>query len=319
MGAGKSTWLRHQLFAKAYENPHVIVNEVAASAVDDILLAGAQRLDVLAGGCVCCDQRQKMIDLLHRICNERSRPGKPDSQTPHQLIFEMSGVADPAKVMTTIQSDPILCRHIVLTEIVVVVDALHGLEQLRSETLSRRQIESADRLLVTKIDKCDPEKLAVLLATLRLLNPTPRIHASIFGVKVPMPELPSAAPLILPEIDGLTEEPIISVQLNLNDFDPDGLNWTGFSVWLSAMLHTHGDRMVRVKGIVKTPAGRLLLQSVRKTMQAPEILPVMENSGAESGEISDNVVNLIGRGLDPSQIDRSLRYFMELPHTTLHG
>ena len=57
LGAGKSTWLRHQLFVKTFDRPHVIVNEVASHAVDDTLLGGARRLDVLAGGCACCDRR----------------------------------------------------------------------------------------------------------------------------------------------------------------------------------------------------------------------------------------------------------------------
>lgn len=45
-----------------------------------------------------------------------------------------------------------LVNHIVIGEIVVAVDALNGLAQLRSESLGRRQIEIADRLVITKGD-----------------------------------------------------------------------------------------------------------------------------------------------------------------------
>ena len=70
------------------------------------------------------------------------------------------------------------------------------------------------------------------------------------------------------------------------------------------MLHAHGHRLVRVKGVVRTPAGRLLLQSVRKVMQAPERLPAAED-GVERP--SDNTIVLIGRGLDRERIETSLR------------
>ena len=54
---------------------------------------------------------------------------------------------------------------------------------------------------------------------------------------------------------------------------PTGLDWTLFALWLSALLAARGEDLVRVKGVVATPAGRLLLQAVRKTVQPPEILP----------------------------------------------
>ena len=87
------------------------------------------------------------------------------------------------------------------------------------------------------------------------------------------------------------------------DADTD---WTAFSVWLSALLHARGDDILRVKGVIETPAGRLLLQSVRKTVQSPEILPPRDNSPA--GE--DNSLVFIGRGFRAEQLTRSLRHFV---------
>ena len=303
LGAGKSTWLRHQLFVKTFDRPHIIVNEVASHAVDDTLLAGARRLDVLAGGCVCCDRKDEMIALLRRICNDRSR--KREGPQTRQLVFEMSGVADPGKVMAAIQDDQILTRHIVLEEIVVVVDALHGLEQLRSEALARAQIEAADRILFAKTDSCEATALANLAATLRRINPAPEFLASSFGVEEALADLPPARPAELPDLNGKDDqEPLTSLPLNLDAFSAEGEIWVGLSIWLSAMLHAHGHRLVRVKGVVRTPAGRLLLQSVRKVMQAPERLPAAED-GVERP--SDNTIVLIGRGLDPERIETSLR------------
>lgn len=307
LGAGKSTWLRHQLFVKAYDAPHVIVNEVASHAVDDTLLAGARELDVLAGGCVCCDQRDEMIALLHRICNERSR--KTAAPQARHLVFEMSGVADPGQVMTAIQNDPILARHIALEEIIVLVDALHGLQQLKSEPLARAQIEAADRIVITKTDASKEADLAQLIATLQKINPAPGFQSAVFGVEAPLSDLPAASPAALPDLDEGALGPPRSLPLDLSQFGTGGDIWVGFSIWLSAMLHTHGDHLVRVKGVVRTPGGRLLLQSVRKVMQAPEQIP--PDHGAD-GRSSDDTIVLIGRGLDAERITSSLRRAVEM-------
>ncbi|MBC6405094.1 MAG: GTP-binding protein [Rhodospirillales bacterium] len=310
LGAGKSTWLRHQLFVGAYDAPHVLVNEVAAHAVDDTLLAGARALDVVAGGCVCCDQQAEMKALLHRICNDRSR--KQEAPQTQQLVFEMSGVADPGRVVAAIQNDPILARHIVLKEIIVLVDALHGLDQLRDEGLARAQIEAADRIVVTKTDSCEPSALAKTVATLRQINPALEVRASAFGVEGPLPALPNATPAELPSLEG-TEEPIISLSLNLAELSKGGDVWVAFSIWLSAMLHAHGDHLVRVKGVVQTPGGRLLLQSVRKIMQAPERIPADYGRDARK---SDGTVVLIGRGLDTDRIKTSLRKTVQMAQSS---
>ena len=83
----------------------------------------------------------------------------------------------------------------------------------------------------------------------------------------------------------------------------DSIDWTAFTVWLSALLHARGDDVVRVKGVVRTPAGRLLLQTVRRVVQSPEILP-------EQGDTrEDNMIVVIGRGYSEKQLKRSLAYF----------
>ena len=303
LGAGKSTWLRHQLYAETFYKPHIIVNEVASQAVDDTLLHSAQALDVLQGGCVCCELKSQMIDLLLGICNKRTRKSNEDSSGI--LIFEMSGVADPSNVMLAINDDPILTRHIVLEKIIVVVDALHGIEQIKSEPLARSQIEAADQILISKAENCSEQDLSKLVATLNYMNPNKNIAQSLFGVENSLPKLPSADPIILSEhavADDLP--PIMSIRINLDDLSLSSDTWVGFSVWLSALLNRYGDQIVRIKGIVRTPNGRLLLQSVRKVMQNPERIPDDLNNTSEMGE---NKVVLIGRNLSEIEISGSLK------------
>lgn len=303
LGAGKSTWLRHQLFVDHYPDAHIIVNEMACHAVDDTLLQGARAVDVISGGCACCDKLNASIQILHKICNQRSRR-QPAPQTRH-LLFEMSGIADPGNLIEAIQSDPILARHIVLEEIIVMVDAKYGLDQLAIEPLARSQIEAADRILISKTESCPTADLAKLVATIQCLNTSQNIRTSNFGIEIELPDLPVVPAMPLQSVED--SAPLASHSIKLNTFGTSLDSWVGLSVWLSAMLHAHGNRLVRVKGVIDTPSGKLLLQSVRKIMQPPERIP----AELEVGNSSSNLVVLIGRGFEQDELLTSLQDVIE--------
>ena len=302
LGSGKTTWLRHQLHEGRFKDACVIVNEAAETPVDDALLGQSSKLIVLTGGCVCCTAKADLIELLRKLCDERSRIVSP-GQRLEQIVLETSGLADPGPIVEAIKTDPVLVYHLVVSEIIVVADALHCLSQLRSEPLGRKQIETADHLIVTKVDAAEQSGLQRLLATLRSFNPGAQISGAVLGVETALPDFAGAAAEVLPDLDGAPpKDPVVPTRLYIDDT----IDWTAFTVWLSALLHARGDDIVRVKGVVRTPAGRLLLQAVRKIVQSPEILP-------EQGDTrEDNMIVVIGRGYTPGQLKRSLRYFAGL-------
>lgn len=291
LGSGKTTWARHQLYVGAFgPDVHVIVNEAAEVPVDDALLTAPGGVTLLAGGCCCCTGQAALIAALRGLCDARSQ-----GKGPSRVLLETSGLADPGAILRAIQADPVLIHHIRVDEVLVAVDALHAAAQLTAEPLGRRQIEAADRLILTKVDAA-PD-LDRLRATLRVLNPTAPITAAVRGEEVALPPETKADPLPLPALPEETA-PIRPTQLHL----PPGMDWSVFTLWLSALLHARGNDLVRVKGVVRTPAGRLLLQTVRKVVQAPEILP-------ESAHAEDDVIVFIGRGYDPADLPRSLAHF----------
>lgn len=299
LGSGKTTWLRHQLHEGRFRQAHIIVNEAAETPVDDALLGQSSELSILAGGCVCCTAKADLIALLRQLCDARSQVDSSGHRL-EQIVLETSGLADPAPIVEAIRSDPVLVHHIVVAEIIVMVDALNGMAQLRGEPLGRKQIETADRLIVSKTEEAEEGALRTLLATLAALSPGAALSGASKGVEVALPAFEDVAPEQLPDLSqGPAKAPILPVRLYIDD----SIDWTAFSVWLSALLHARGDDIVRVKGVVRTPAGRLLLQAVRKVVQSPEILP-------EQGDRrEDNMLVLIGRGFTQSQLERSLKYF----------
>ena len=260
LGSGKTTWLRHQLYSGLYGDAFVVVNEAAETPIDSILLTRSSRIAVLAGGCACCDALADLIKLLRKICDDRSRTHSNQTRLA-RIVLETSGLAEPGQIVAAIRADPILVHHIVVNEVVVVVDALNALAQLRSEPLGRRQIEVADRLIVTKVDEVEDGALVRLLATLRSLNPGASISGAAKGLTSELPPPDDAEPEPLPNLsDATCRPPIFPTRLAIDET----IDWTAFGVWLSALLHARGDDVLRVKGVVRTPAGRLLLQSVQE-------------------------------------------------------
>ena len=289
LGSGKTTWLRHHLFG-ATVAPHVLVNEAAAVPVDDHLLARAAGVTVLAGGCACCTGRAGLVAALRALCDRRSGGAAVET-----VVLETSGLADPAAIVAAIRDDPVLVHHLVVAEVIVLVDALYGLAQLAEDPLGARQVAAADRLIVTKGDAAAPAALADLVATLRMANPVAQLSAAVQGVACALPALGKGRPV------ALAGNGVASVQaMSLPLVTP--VDWPALSLWLSALLAARGDDLVRVKGVIATPAGRLLVQAVRRTVQAPEVLP----DGAAEG---DDTLVFLGRGCTGEQLALSCRRF----------
>ena len=301
LGSGKTTWLRHQLHHALFEDALVIVNEAAETPVDDALLQRSSRLAVLAGGCACCAGKEHLISCLLAICDDRggSFPGGAGFD---RIVLETSGLADPRPIVEAVRNDPLLARHIVVSEVLITVDAPHAIAQLRREPLARRQVESADCIMITKLDETSDAQLKKLLATLQLLNPGAAVFGAIRGAETPLPGFDDTDPEILDEISGdFTQPPLFPARLIIDE----SIDWTAFSVWLSALLHARGDDIVRVKGVIRTPAGRLLVQTVRKTIQQPEILPEQDDRSNRE----DNLIVVIGRGYEADALKHSLHFF----------
>lgn len=296
LGSGKTTWARHQIHAGTFGTGlHVLINEAAEVPVDDQLLARADGVTILSGGCACCTGREALVAALRDLCDRRSR-----GTGPQRVLLETSGIADPGAIAATLRSDPILARHLRLDRILVAVDAVHAVDQLAEDPLIHRQIAVADRLILTKVDVATPSDQQRLQAGLAQRNPAATIEGCQHGVGVPLPPPSSAFPADLPASPHAAE-PAVAAVLQL----PDRLDWSEVMVWLSALLHAHGSRVVRVKGVIPSAAGRLLVQSVRGVVEPPELLSPQPRDG-------DGQLIFLGRGFTEALLEQSLHSFLGL-------
>ena len=293
LGAGKSTWLRHQLRAGTLVGAEVFVNEAAGTPVDDLLLADAHRVTVLAGGCACCDGKAALIAALRAWCDRRWA-----TAAPGPLVIETSGLADPARIVAAIRDDPVLVHHLRVDEVIVLADAGNLLAQLGAEPLGWQQIEAADRIVITKTQDLPAAELARLHMAVTGINPVAAISAAEQGMSVPLPPPDGAAAAALPPRPGAAEA-VTPTELVLSP----GTDPTAVLVWLSALLAARGAELVRVKGVIGTAAGRLLIQAVRGTVQQPQILPAADRPQ------SDDRLVILGRGASPERLRRSFALF----------
>jgi G3E family GTPase len=297
LGAGKTTWLRHHLHSGVFRDAIVVVNEAASASVDHALLGSANRIHVLAGGCACCQGRQELLRLL---CELGASARISETSEIQRIVLETSGLADPQSILAAIASDQALSRCIEVTEVVVIVDALNGVEFIRDEALARRQISCADCLIVAKTDAVESQDVVRLLDAMRSLNPTAVRFGAVRGVEAPLPDVEASVSREQREPPNDQDvDPVSASEIRLGD-----AMWPLFAVWLSALLHARGDKLLRIKGVVHAPTGRLLIQAVRRHVQPPETLP---------GPIdeADGTLVVFGRGYSSEILQGSLDAFAE--------
>ena len=89
------------------------------------------------------------------------------------------------------------------------------------------------------------------------------------------------------------------------------VDWTRFGVWLTMLLHRHGNDMLRVKGILNVADAEtpVAVHAVQHLVHPPRHLGAWPDGDRRSRLV------FIARGLDPALIERSFRAFSSVPHT----
>ena len=128
LGSGKSTLLNEILKQPAFDKTAVVVNEFGEIGLDGILIKHSEdQIVEMTSGCLCCtirgDIRQTLLDLHTKRTNG-------DIPAFNRVIVESTGLADPAPVVHTLMSDPLLDRRYMLGGVVPTVDALTGMATL---------------------------------------------------------------------------------------------------------------------------------------------------------------------------------------------
>ena len=296
LGSGKTTLLQRLLADPALGDTAVLINEFGEVGLDHHLLG---RIDdtmvLLPSGCLCCTIRGELAVAIKELHSKRERGEVPAFR---RLVVESSGLADPFPILSTVQADPVLRHHFRLGGVVTTVDAVNGIG--RPESV--KQVAVADRLVLTKTDLVDDS--AALVATLRRINPDAPLWTAA--------EQPAAASLFddgvrspLRAVSTTPDRPHGAVQAFSLAFD-GALDWTMFGVWLTMLLNRHGEKVLRVKGILNV-AGSAAPAAVHGVQHL--VHPPIHMAGWPDQDRRSRLVFIVD-GLDRTAIERSLRAFL---------
>ncbi len=263
LGSGKTTLLARLLRDPGMADTAVLINEFGEVGLDHHLL---QRLDgdtvMLQSGCLCCTIRGDLAASVRDLYGRRQR-GEITRFT--RLVVETTGLADPAPVIYTLMAEDVLRHHFRLGNVVTTVDAVNGARQLDRHDESLKQAAVADRLVLTKTDIADGAEATALRVRLAALNPSAPLFegaaaansARLFTSDVYNPRTKGrevarwieAAAESGDEHTHDVNRHDASIHAFCLTFDSP-LDWTAFGVWLTMLLHTHGENVLRVKGIL---------------------------------------------------------------------
>lgn len=313
LGSGKTTLLNRWLRDPALADCAVLINEFGEIGLDHQLVEtvdGAPAL--LANGCICCSIRDDLKDALLRL-DERRRSGEVPAY--RRLIIETTGVADPAPILATLLNDPELRHRYRLGAVIATVDAVNGPHDLRTRVEAQKQVACADTVLVSKGDLVAP---GAVMAHVRAIN----ARARVLPVAAADPALLSLAdvydPAALPadvaawlgheaaHTHGDDAHPAPYASGNVLLDAP--IDWTAFGLWLTMLLHVHGNRILRVKGLLNVAGADtpVVVNGVQHLVHPPFHLAQWPDADRRSRLV------FITEGLAPEILGASLATFNAL-------
>lgn len=300
LGSGKTTLLQRLLADPALHDTAVLINELGEVGLDHHLLG---RIDdtmvLLPSGCLCCTIRGELATAIKDLHSKRERGLVPAFR---RLVVESSGLADPFPILSTVQADPVLRHHFRLGTVVTTVDAVNGIG--RPESV--KQVAVADRLVLTKTDlapDCD-----VLETALRRINPdAPLLRAAEQAIDAAA-LFDAAARSPLRALPATPDNPHGTVRAFALAFDGT-LDWTMFGVWLTMLLNRHGEKVLRVKGILNVAGTEapVAVHGVQHLVHPPVHMAAWPDEDRRSRLV------FIVDGFEPAAIERSLRAFLGSP------
>ena len=300
LGSGKTTLLSRLLGRPELGESAVIVNELGQMAIDHHLLRRVDERTVLLGnGCLCCTLRGDLADELRDLLSRRTRGEIPPFR---RVLVETTGLADPAPVLNTLVTEPVVQHHFEPGAVIATVDALNGNGQLDREEETLKQILVADRLVVTKTDVAERGAVDGLVDRLRALNPAADLLEASFGEADPA--LLLAPGNLDPRHLRLPAAPLHADVHPFVLFLDRPVDWSAFGIWLTMLLASRGADVLRVKGLLDVGApGPVVLNGVQHVAHPPEHLDAWPDDDHRSRLV------FVARGMGKDEVERSLAAF----------
>lgn len=331
LGSGKTTLLNHLLAQPGMADTAVLINEFGEIGLDHLLVRKLDENTVLLNsGCLCCTVRGDLVDSLRELFLKRVKGEIPEFT---RVVIETTGLADPAPIIHTLMTDPLVASRYKLDGIVTTVDAATGSRSLDQQEEAVKQAAVADRLILTKCDIADPTAVEVLRARLRQLNPGAPIITVANGRVEPSDILDAGLfnpGSKTPDVQRwLNDEAYAAAHshghhhhhhdVNRHDariqafvFTRDEpVNFGALSFALEMLIASRGENLLRVKGIVNAREAEnpLAIHGVQHIFHPPAELP-----GWPDGDRRTRIV-FITRDLSRAAVEEVLKGVLGMGET----
>ena len=331
LGSGKTTLLNKLLHHPHMKDTAVIINELGEAGLDQIFANSqlAQNVEsehiadntvLLESGCLCCSLKNELADTMRDLFFKRSLQAVPQF---NRLVIETTGMADPGPILANLMNEPVIESVYRLDAVVVTIDAAYGLQQIEQQKEALKQAAVADVLLITKMDMAEQAQTDALKEKLIALNPGATQHKVLHGEIDPLMIIDVG----LFDLSSKQAEPQRWLRMPVNQtFKPKGtlpskpahadiqtftvympkpLNWRDLKPVILNLCQTHGEGLLRLKGIIhaEDQPAPLAIHAVHFTPYPATLL-----HGWDEDEPISRVV-LIGKGLDEDAIREMLMQF----------
>jgi len=319
LGSGKTTLLKALISHPEMGETAVIINEFGEVGLDHLLVRKIDEdIVLLNSGCLCCSVRGDLITALREIFLKRVRGDVPEFA---RAVIETTGLADPAPVIHTLMTDPLIGARYRLDGVIATVDAVLGNGQLDGHTEAVKQAAMADRIVLTKCDLAPVADIEFLRKRLVSLNPAAPIlaadhgnvdPAALFGTGLYDPKTKTA------DVEGWLNEEAYrhhhdahAQDVNRHDDHirsfcitlDEPISWDRFQQWMEIVQSTRGESLLRIKGIlnVEGEARPVAVHGVQHVFHPPAALGEWPSADRRSKIV------FITRDLSQAVIEQALR------------
>lgn len=260
LGAGKTTLL-NEVLAVTDRPIAVLVNDVGEINIDAKLVRRRSGDAIeLTDGCVCCSLSEGFGVAIDTV---RARSTPPD-----HVVVELSGVADPARVLPWARTAGFRLDGVMT---LVDVDALSDrLADRVSATTIRAQLAAADVVVLTKLDLADAEAAATARRAVADLAPGAAVLERGPEAVARLVDLGTRRP---GGTDRVPDPTLFDAHVTTTVALPDPVDRPA----LDEILDRLGPSVVRVKGIARATDGARLLVQVVGRRRSITPLPAAED------------------------------------------
>jgi len=314
LGAGKTTFVNYILKEQTKWKICVLENEFGEVSIDDGLVAESldapEDLITMDNGCVCCSVRGDLVRTLGQLAKRRKEF--------QAILLETTGLADPAPIVYTVQTNSKMSDNYYIDSIVCLADCKHlglHLDEKKPEgniNEALQQVAFADKILLNKVDLVTTEEKNSLKKRLAGINQFATVIETERS-RAPLDKIMGLNSFSMEGILGVDPDFFDTYEVNRHNLElvqSVGIKFEGnlhaqwFNMFMMDLLRERAADLYRTKGVLSfhgQGTTKFVFQGVHEQINfGPAKDPWQE------GETRINKFVFIGKGLNRADLTKGL-------------